>query len=455
MSRITYLFAFCLLLASGQAFAQKLLVQYDRTEPNSIFADKDMQIENSGGSQAGVVISCPDSLRLSFKCPGMTVYTRRHIEGDSVYYLRFIVGEYKGVDYTSQKLEVSSPGYFPLKMPLNLQPSESKQFFVCDSKVGVGCYYRYRDEGQDLFRKAMYEEAKGKYKLALECPDFVPDSEVERRIYQIDSILNWRKMADLNFDLLDYRAAYSGYFKIFSINDADRYVANRMAESQKKLNEDCYVCYDKAENYFKEKNYEKAKELYTRMIAQGCPQTLDANSRLIMINDLDESNRQRASVLTYEYQKDTPIGFSYGKYKDHKSGGYFTLRINKDVFEAMRSNTDSITKPEVNVSFGWTIKIIKPLWIFFGPGYTGVGQYEPKELDENKTTGNPSEDEKLTLNIKSAISPEIGLMVKLSSKKLRCGLALRYTFQYRFALEKESESYIGKTQNVLGIGICF
>ena len=40
-------------------------------------------------------------------------------------------------------------------------------------------------------------------------------------------------------------------------------------------------------------------------------------------------------------------------------------------------------------------------------------------------------------------------------KGIGIGIALRYTFQYRYAIEKDTEDYIGKTRHVFGVGFCF
>jgi hypothetical protein len=124
------------------------------------------------------------------------------------------------------------------------------------------------------------------------------------------------------------------------------------------------------------------------------------------------------------------------------------MLLNKEVFEAARTNLDSVAKPELNVSFGWTIKIVKPVWIFFGPGYTGVGKY----IDDKADSVN--NEEILKLKISHAVSPEIGLVCKIPLAE-KIGITLRYTFQYRFAMNKEEIDYIGKTRQVFGIGLCF
>ncbi|GHT54625.1 hypothetical protein FACS189446_4710 [Bacteroidia bacterium] len=118
------------------------------------------------------------------------------------------------------------------------------------------------------------------------------------------------------------------------------------------------------------------------------------------------------------------------------------------MFELLRTNKNETVRPELNISFGWTLKLVKPVWLLFGPGYTGVGKYAVDEQKENST------EDDLSLKIKHAVSPEAGLLCKLNLSK-KIGLALRYTFQYRFALDKADIDYIGKTRHVFGVGFCF
>jgi hypothetical protein len=192
-----------------------------------------------------------------------------------------------------------------------------------------------------------------------------------------------------------------------------------------------------AESYFEERNYQRAQPLYEKVIERSC------NESSIAYERLQAMSVKHPHVLTCEFALNTPFGISSGNYKDHKVSGYFTLRFNSELFELLRTAEDEKLKPELNVSFGWTVKVIKPVWVFFGPGYTGVGKYIVE-----------SDDDKLKLKINHAISPEVGLLGKIVLAD-KIGIALRYTFQYRFALEKENIDYIGKTRHVLGIGFCF
>jgi len=276
--------------------------------------------------------------------------------------------------------------------------------------------------------------------------DFKPEYEAvaKQKIGVIDSILSLKPLADAAFNILDFKSAYDQYLKLHSFNIDDQYISSRLATCKQKIDEYCNIYFSNAENYYNNGEREKALELYNKIIAQGCGQSDQANKRLQDIYSVTVVNKN-ATVLTYEYEKDTPVGFSIGKYKNLKSNGYFTLRLNSDVFEAMRANTDSLKRPELNISFGWTIKVVKPVWIFFGPGYTGVGKYMSGNNVDTKDNS--------ALKIYSAVSPEIGLLGKILLGNV--GIALRYTFQYRFAIEKETVDYIGNIKHIAGIGICF
>jgi hypothetical protein len=197
-----------------------------------------------------------------------------------------------------------------------------------------------------------------------------------------------------------------------------------------------------AEAYFLENDYNNAEDLYNQVVAQYCAASASAIRRLQEIR----IKRQLPHVLTYEYAKNASIGISTGNYKDNHVAAYFTLRLNPAVFELLRDDQKEKDKPELNVSFGWTFKTIKPVWLFFGPGYTAVSEniYDETDIDR--------EDPKL--KIYHAISPEAGILCKFNLSG-KIGVALRYTYQYRFALKKEQEDYIGKIRHVFGAGFCF
>jgi len=101
------------------------------------------------------------------------------------------------------------------------------------------------------------------------------------------------------------------------------------------------------------------------------------------------------------------------------------------------------------MSFGWTlhtpldVKNAFGLWMFFGPGATSVFNVNYQSMSETK------------FHPIFAISPEVGAMMKIRIAK-KDVLALRYTYQYRYALKKAEEQYFGGISNhVFGVGFCY
>jgi len=355
------------------------------------------------------------------------------------------------LNYPKTNLEIIVNDFSPLNLVWdNLQPNQWLRYDIYDPEpTVVDCFHQLDREGMKSFQAGNYEEAKRKYQeIPKTCSELKDDEKayIDNQLKLIDTLIVWRNMANEYAAGMDYSKAIEYYTKVYTRNPSDELSRNKSIETQFKLSEDCKVNFDKAESYFNDKDYSNAKIQYEKVVAQPCLNVAEAKEKLLKIDEILKA--KCIHVLTYEVAKDTPIGFSTGNYKDHKASGYFTLRLNSDVFEAIRTNTDSTKRPELNVSFGWTIPIVKPVWIFFGPGYTGVGQYVvSKNQDPNAT------QEKLDLVITNAVSPEIGVLGKIVLGKV--GIALRYTFQYRFALEKDMQDYIGQSRHVFGIGLCF
>jgi hypothetical protein len=223
--------------------------------------------------------------------------------------------------------------------------------------------------------------------------------------------------------------------------------------------------------------------------------TSAAVTRLTEIENMQTSKKNHAHVLTYEISQNQPIGLSTGSYKLKRVGGYFTFRLNTEVFDAARNNPkfyipaniaslkansseddiddDANFSPEVNISFGWTVPLFHTimggqtfaLHTFFGPGFTAMVQYKWKSetlmeykkepsyeaMSEKELTAKNDvfETDNYSRSMKMSVSPEIGICVRWSF------VALRYTFQYRFAVKKEYEDFLGKTRSVFGVGVAF
>jgi len=429
-----------LFVSISSLFAQRVLEMREKTEALSVFIDKDTEIDQAGGAQAGAVISCPVMLNLSFSSNvdrTVDVYKTEERGDVRFYYLRLIVGRYRGASYTNRVLEVAAPGFAPLRFSLDLQPSESRSYEVFDpnATVGVGCFYQHFNEGLELYRKALYIEAKEKYRTSMECTDVPADISVSERIAIIDSILLWRHHADSCFELVNYKDAIYFYQKIVAQNTEDEYANTRHSESLYRHTDLCSRYFNSAEDYFSNGRYQEAKKLFTIISEQQCSQASKADERLIEIRRYEREQFGGPTAIVYEYAQNTPFGLSVGSYKQRKMRGYLSFRANVDYFKSLRTDEDDVKKAEINGSLGLTFGVVRPLWLFFGGGYTDVVKPGDKTTDDLVHCG--------------AISPEVGTLCKLGP------VVLRYTFQYRFALEKEHQDFIGKNKHVIGLGICF
>jgi len=449
-----YLLLYILLFASvGSLFAQRTLERREKTETLSVFVDKDPAVDAAGGAQAGAVISCPITLNLSFSSNvdrTVDVYKTEERGDVRFYYLRFIVGRYRGASYNNRILEVTASGFVPLRFGLELQASESKSFEVFDpnATVGVGCFYQHFNEGVEFFKKALYDEAREKYRLSMECTDMPADVDMSGKIRDIDAIQVLRIDADKYYDQLLYKDAMECYQKVVALNVDDEYAQSRAREAERRYTDNCKVYYDGAELHFANGNYAEAKRLYEMVVATSCPKATEAGIRLVNIEKIEYDRNKRIQVIAYEFSPGTsdqlvmPIGLTAGAYKEKKFSGYFSFHVSTSVFAAMQKDYEKSEKTEFNVSAGWTTMKIStiPLWGFFGIGYTGVSKWDWDDLSES---GKP------TFYVRDAISPELGVLGKLGP------VVLRYTFQYRFALNKNEQDEIGKMRHVFGLGICF
>ena len=362
-------------------------------------------------------------------------------------------------------LLVSSQNYNNLEIPLNLvskQCVKLKVFDPNDNKLNTP-YIRLRNEAFEEFKALNYAKARQLFYQASLMSD-ANKSESTQNLNMVDSVMSFREKADEAYNKGSFYEAYQYYDKVIALNNDDTYANQRRLDSSNQFRSTCELAYMKAEMLYDQKQYAQAKEQYQIMIDEKCSEHLPVYStvqaRIRLIDDLLRSKKEHATVITYEYAKDTPIGIHYGKYKEHKWGGFFQLDMNQKIFEAIRSNATFGDKPEANLSFGWTVKLIKPVWLFFGPGVTGkmyYGEFQEEKFP-TKDYSDTSEIDRANLiadadltkaNVGVAISPVIGLLVKYSY------FAVRATYQYRFSIDKNLEDFIGKQRFSFGVGFAF
>ena len=467
MSKKTFL-SICLFLIGNMAFAQGVLQMTDISQPNDVFS--------SAEDEAAVIIRCHESIPLKFisTMDKSADPFQTELQGtDSVYYIAFPTGN----RYRGRELTIIARGYSPVVLNLELQPKQLLSYQIIDpnATVDAGCYREHRNKGIEEIKNANYEEARNQFIVARECSD-CDTEENEKNIANADSLILFRAQAEEAFKMLDYVHAGKLYSKVIALNPYDTYATNRNTICVQNFSKECGAIFSKAEFYYSEHDFDKAKELYEQVIAKECTNNLAiATERLNAINLQQRARRDHSHVISYEYRKDVPIGIHTGSYNMHKAGGFFQLDLNTTVFDAARSDCRYGDKnfAEMNMAFGWTIKIVNPVWIHFGPGFTGKMYYGTYLKDKYPTIGYGESDlldtkemgNDLTLpkseipeqyedgwkkaNFAFGVSPVIGLTFKYSY------FALRLTYQYRWSIQSKLKDFVGTSRLSVGVGVAF
>jgi tetratricopeptide (TPR) repeat protein len=445
------------LFSSLLAYSQRILSYQEDVSKADIYMDGDEDSMNGM-----VEIECSASIPLTFRSETLGRLKPDTVinNGETINY-RIILNRnprYFGQD----ELHIMNPGYRQLTILLkNVKRKELKYFQVYDPNMEreLSCYLSTKQKADLSFEKALYQQAKDEYKLATECEDYKKDSYVEKRIQDIDSIEVYVKNAEAAYNISDFWRASEFYQKAFNLNQNDKVLEEKRENTVTYFLAYCSDCFDNAERYFKEKNFERAQGFYEEIVKQDCYQFDIANARLRRI-----AQQQRYHSLNYEFASNTPIGFSTGNYKEfYKMGMYFSFRLNPKMFRLI-SDIEQVEKAEINTSFGGTIMLYKPVWLFFGPGLTAVSGYDLNEYTRYSGEYDIDDsgewyrvEEQYTsrdFNIKVAVSSEIGLLGKIPiAGKDR--ITVRYTLQFRFALKTVDKEDIGSSKHVFGIGLCF
>ncbi|MBR6714835.1 MAG: hypothetical protein IKI83_00110 [Prevotella sp.] len=445
-----------MVFATQIIIAQNVFEVTDISQPNDIYSGED--------DEAAVLIRCNHQIPLSFSSSmdkEVNVYMSDLQGTDSLYYLVFPTGR----KYRGRELTITAPSYRAYNISLELEPKQLVSYQIIDpnSMIDAGCYRGHRNRGIQELKNSNYEEARNQFELARECSD-VNTEENEKNIHLVDTIMLYRSLANKTLELLDYRQASIYYSRVVELNSYDVYASGKRDDCIMKFREDCQAVFDRAEYFYNQKEYDKAKTLYQKVIDDKCHSFSMAASRLNEIEAYQIARKNHNTVLTYELALtgDSPIGIHVGGYKAKKTGGFFELDFNGKIFDAMRGSCTYGDKPEVNISFGFTHKIANPVWFYVGPGFAYkpyYGEFEDKVYPV-KTVPYPDDDKKGLVvktgeenyNLKKsnaafAISPTIGIVVKYSYFAFRLG------YQYRFALKKDLQDYIKANRVTIGIGV--
>lgn len=310
-------------------------------------------------------------------------------------------------------------------------------------------YYLALSKASEYFAQGNYDDARTQYEIAQKTPEYESDKQsIDDNIQLIDSIKNMIVQADKAFADIKYMEAMELYRDILKLNPGDAYVISKAQECVTAHGNNCTSFYNMAEEMYNEGDFETAKEYYNKVIDADCSFSSMATTKLLMVERKLKTKKFKARFFTYEFHKDAPIGFTVGKCNNRGSGGFFSLRINTNTLELMRNEPSVDLVPEANVSFGWTHKIVAPVWFFIGPGYTGVGTYKIRESAVDKDVESLGNKD-YSFKWHSAISPEAGIIVKLWH------FNIKYSFQYRYALKSADEDLIDEMRHYVGIGFCW
>jgi tetratricopeptide (TPR) repeat protein len=469
------------LFSSLLTYSQKNLIYQEDVSKAAIYTDG-----NENSMNGMVEIECSASIPLTFASAMLGRLTPDTVidNGETINY-KIILN--RNPRYLEQdELHLTNTGYWQLSIPLeNVKRKEKKYIRVYDPnmEIELSCYLSTRQRADLSFEKALYQQARDEYQSATECWDYEKDLHIEKRIQDIDSINVYIQNAEAAYSLSDFRRAGVFYQKAFNLNQNDKVLGEKRENAARRYLASCSDCFNTAERYYTERNFEQAKVYYEEIVKQDCNQFDIAK---IKLNRIVQPQRHS---LNFEFSANTPIGVSTGNYYEHyKIGMYLSLRFNPQIFELIYDDEKKLEKAEADVSFGWTIMLYKPIWLFFGTGFTAICEYVdnvffyPWDIDGDGSVDyyydfdywkslspNLTEDdfinydpkggyevESRNLEFRGAVSPEIGLLGKIPiAGKNR--ITLRYTLQYRFEVFKapEFKSSIGKTQHVFGIGVCF
>jgi len=223
-----------LLVLWAPSFAQRNLVVKETTEGINVFTEKDTEVDKAGGSQAGAIFSCPLALSLQFSSnvDRQVEVMKTEERGElRLYFLRFIVGRYRGASYDNRTLEITAAGFLPYRLRLQLQPSESKSFEVFDpnATVGVGCYFEHLNKGNNFFENTRYDDAKTEYFLALECSERPEENDLSMKIENADAARYSKTAGDMYYNEGNYMEAKQEYERLRGLNPNDKYPAERIA----------------------------------------------------------------------------------------------------------------------------------------------------------------------------------------------------------------------------------
>lgn len=367
----------------------------------------------------------------------------------------------EGTSFRGRQLAIQAEGFQKYYIPLNLNAKEKLEFLVTDpySKLR-SLFYTASEEGIRLFSAGMYDAAIDQFNIAKQCPEYnETQNHIDNYIAQCDTLKAWTKRAAELEDQELYFEARALYAKMVVENPECQVIAQRYAMCNENFQRVSRHDMEVGQAYYDTKRYEEARNLFEHAVAQNNPQSAQAGVYIANINLIRYKLDNHTRTLSYVISPDCPIGFMAASLKPDKGGGYFSMGLDKGVFDLAGNSIVPVVKGNVPqnpqfqcmTSIGWAIRLyttnenqyIPKVWGLVSPLSYAGGGYKTRSIEEDQYVD--------SFHWINAVAPEVGIAVRV----WRGVLSYRLQFRYVLGEEKPLSDNFGKTRNLIGLGFCW
>lgn len=434
----------------------KVLQIEDVTPELSVYPDNDRH-------EALVLIRCQDDFasKLEFSSNvDKEISVRSEVRGSEyTYYLVFKTQE-EGTTFKGRVVTIIAPDYQRLYLKLELTDKQKMEYLLTDPYSALRSpYYINIDKANNMFIEGMYLNAKDLYKAAQLCPEYVTDknTSVDLHIQYCDSLIYWDKEFNNYLERNDLTKANVYVTKMYSLNSQNQALLEQYRSFQQRASQLYTSNIENGILYMNEGEYEKAQICFQNSRTLGSARTKEIEDYLFNLDRIFDEKKNRSRFLFYQYDEMRPIGFTYAKCNQNKSGGYFSMSIDNGILDLAAQNVDTLSlQPDkfqysAAISFGWTVRVFAPyVWATFTPfGYTGGGWATAKRDETNYMS--ETEEVGTEYNWYHAWSPEVGVILKYWR------LSVNYKYKANIVLNSEDgiEDLFSKQTHSIGIGFCW
>lgn len=410
--------------------------------------------------EALVVIRCSESFDLDFSSniDNELNLTKMTDGSEKVYNIVFQTRA-QGTSFKGRQLIISANGFRKFYLPLELKDKEKLEYLVSDpySKLR-SLFYTATEEGHSLFSAGDYLAAKDQFVIARQCPEYeTVENSLDYYVAQCDSMVKWSSIVD--------QAEYEGnspvvrdyLLKMMNANPLCDILNVRYNNYITEFNRESAYDMTVGQRYMDDGEYDLARERFEHAIAIKSPSATTAALNLETISQMNYKVDNKTRYLFYQKTGDCSIGLTSGSFNPDKLGGYFSFGFNSECLDAFSDKLEALTAPESTqieavVSAGFTIRLYYPkndnpkneyiphVWLLATPFGYACGGYNKLE-DDGDTS----------IKLYHALSPEVGLAIRVWR------IAFNYKLQYRYVFgdDELGSDILGGTRNSFGIGFCW